>query len=76
MDKMKREELSPNLLEKCQVCAYGGRYIFPDCVDFDPIENCAYFDDISDDDITSEDYVCPTYMHIDKYNELINLLEQ
>lgn len=69
---MKREDLHPNLLKRCQECAFGGRNEFPNCVDFDPVEQCYYFDDISDDDPTVEEYKCPQYMHVDDYNELRN----
>ena len=66
----KREELSKNLLKRCQVCVNGGQNIFPDCIDFDPINHCYYFDDINDDDPRDEDYDCGAYMHIDDYQEL------
>lgn len=36
---------SSELLMKCQVCIHGGKDIFPDCVDFDPIMNCPFFHD-------------------------------
>ena len=67
-----KEELSKNLLKRCQVCVNGGqnKNIFPKCLDFDPIQNCIYFDDINDDDPREEDYDCGAYMHIDTYNEL------
>lgn len=68
----KREELSQNLLKHCQVCAHGGRNIFPDGIDFDPTKDCYYFDDINDDDPREDDYDCGAYIHIDDYNELKN----
>ncbi len=52
---------------------HGGRNIFPDCVDFDPIKNCYYFDDINDDDPREEDYDCGAYMHQSDYEELKQL---
>lgn len=67
---MKREDLSKKLLHRCQECINGGRNVFPDCVDFDPIKSCFYFDDINDDDPTEEDYDCGAYMHVDDHNEL------
>ena len=68
--KYKKEELSKRLLQRCQMCCNGGRDIFPDCLDFDPTQDCIYFDDINDDDPRDEDYDCGAYMHIDVYNEL------
>ena len=65
-----KEELSKNLLKQCQVCVNGGQNIFPKCLDFDPTQNCIYFDDINDDDPREEDYDCGAYMHIDTYEEL------
>jgi len=59
----KREEISKKLLSRCQVCAHGGQDIFPDGIDFNPAQNCAYFDDINDDDPQEEDYDCGAYMH-------------
>ena len=41
---MIKEELSKNLLLKCQKCFYGGQNKFPECLDFDPIKDCLYFD--------------------------------
>ena len=73
MCKYKREDLSKRLLERCQVCIHGGKNIFPDCVDFDPIKNCYYFDDINDDDPREEDYDCGAYMHQSDYEELKQL---
>ena len=66
----KIEELSKKLLERCQVCINGGKNIFPDCVDFDPIKDCLYFDVMNDDDPRDEDYDCLSYMHIDNNGEL------
>lgn len=74
--KYKREELSKELLSRCQVCAHGGKNIFPDCIDFDPTQNCYYFDDINDDDPREEDYDCGAYMHINTYNELRNNIKK
>ena len=71
----KREELSKKLLERCQVCINGGKNIFPDCVDFDPIKDCYYFDDINDDDPRDECYDCGAYMHDDDYTELRKLCD-
>ena len=69
----KKEKLSKRLsarlskrLERCQVCHNGGQDIFPDCVDFNPITSCIYFDDNDDD--------CAAYMHQDDYNKLQDLL--
>ena len=70
----RREELSKKLLSRCQVCVHGGRNIFPDGIDFDPIKDCFYFNDINDDDPREEDYDCGAYMHINDYNELQNLI--
>ena len=74
--KYKREELSKKLLGRCQVCVHGGQNIFPDCVAFDPIQDCYYFDDINDDDPREEYYDCGAYMHVDDYNELQKMINK
>lgn len=71
-----KEKLSKQLLERCQVCHNGGQNIFPDCVDFNPITSCIYFDDINDDDPYAEDYDCGAYIHQNDYNELQDLLHK
>lgn len=71
----KREDLHPNLLGRCQVCVNGGQNIFPDGIDFDPTQNCPYFDDINDDDAREPDYDCGAYMHVDDYIELKNFIK-
>ena len=76
MNNYKKEELSKNLLLRCQSCCNGGQNIFPDCLDFDPTKNCIYFDDINDDDPREEDYDCGAYMHIDDYKELRNKIKK
>lgn len=48
MIKYNREDISKDLLRKCQVCMHGGKDVFPDCVDFDPTENCSYFNNVND----------------------------
>ena len=68
--KYKREDLSKKLLGRCQVCVNGGKNIFPDGIDFDPIKDCHYFNDINDDDPQEENYDCGAYMHQDAYEEL------
>ena len=67
---MIKEELSKNLLLKCQKCFYGGQNKFPACLDFDPIKDCLYFDVMNDNDPRDEDYDCLSYMHIDNNGEL------
>ena len=71
-----RSELSKSLLLRCQECAHGGQNKFPDCLDFNPIKDCYYFDDINDDDPRDDDYDCGAYMHINDYNELKNLIKK
>ena len=48
MIKYNREDVSKDLLIKCQVCMHVGKDVFPDCVDFDPTENCSYFNNVND----------------------------
>lgn len=48
MIKYNREDVSKDLLRKCQVCMHGGKDVFPDCVDFDPTKNCSYFNNVND----------------------------
>lgn len=67
--KYTREDLSKKLLGRCQVCVNGGKNIFPDGIDFDPIKDCHYFNDINDDDPREENYDCGAYMHQDAYEE-------
>lgn len=74
--KYKKEELSKKLLYRCQVCINGGQNKFPDYLDFNPITDCYYFDDINDDDPREEDYDCGAYMHVDDYNELRNKIKK
>ena len=62
---MIKEELSKNLLLKCQKCFYGGQNKFPECLDFYPIKDCLYFDVMNDNDPRDEDYDCLSYMNID-----------
>lgn len=68
--KYTKEDLSKKLLGRCQVCVNGGKNIFPDGIDFDPIKDCYYFNDINDDDPREENYDCGAYMHQDAYEEL------
>jgi hypothetical protein len=70
MCKYKKEELSKNLLERCARCYNGGKNIFPDYLDFNPITDCFYFDDINDDDPRDENYDCGAFIDVDTYNEL------
>ena len=72
----KKENLSKTLLQRCMVCHNGGRNIFPNCLDFNPITDCYYFDDINDDDPTDEYYDCGAYIHEDTYKELHNLIKK
>lgn len=70
MCKYKKEELSKNLLERCTRCYNGGKNIFPDYLDFNPITDCFYFNDINDDDPRDENYDCGAFIDVDTYNEL------
>lgn len=70
-----KEDLSPELIKRCQVCVNGGQNIFPDCLDVDPTKDCHYFDDMNNDDPREPDYDCGAYMHIDDYVELKNLVK-
>jgi hypothetical protein len=74
--KYKKEELSKKLLERCQTCINGGKDIFPNYLDFDPIKDCYYFDDTNDDDPRDDDYDCGAYMHINDYKELKKLINK
>lgn len=71
-----KENISKNLLLRCQKCFCGGQNKFPECLDFDPTKDCIYFDDINDDDPRDEDYDCGAYMCVDDYNELRNMINK
>lgn len=75
MSELTREQLSKKLLFRCQECINGGQNKFPDCLDFNPITDCYYFDDINDDDPTEEDYDCGAYMHAETHEELRHMMK-
>jgi len=45
---MNTKNIIGELLLQCQECIYGGKNIFPNCLDFDPSTNCNYYNNVSD----------------------------
>lgn len=73
---IKREDLSKNLLGRCQVCVHGGKDIFPDGIDFDPTKDCPYFGDVNDITKCADDYDCGYYLHNDDFEDIYIKIKQ
>lgn len=66
---MNKDDLSFRTIKKCWRCHFGGQNDFPNCVNFDPVNCCVYFDDINDDNPLAIDYDCGGFVDEDDYKE-------